>query len=837
LPKKNILFSIGSYKEKLELLPSVKKLHELGYNIFATTGTADFISEHDIPVKHLDLLDGDVDDKLKAEYSLQQHLSNNLIDMYINLPSRNRFRRPASYMSKGYRSRRMAVDYSIPLLTNVKCAKLFVEALARKTDFEILGVDFKSSSTTASLPGLFNINTFLASIDDLGQVTEASLKSGFTTVSTVCANVNSQASLVAAGDAAHKAAHVDYLLNFTATADNADQLESVASSAAAVYINTNKIGSGNVSAFDAVFDAWPSDRLMITEAKGTDLASLLLLASIHSRVIHVTNVTSKDDLALIEMTKNKGLKVTCDVSVYSLFLNSEDADMLPSVADQDGLWKKLKVIDCFSIGSTASKLDVSATAGIEEALPLLLTAVADGRLSLQDISERLNENPRRIFGLSGQPDTSIDVELDRPKTWTSGVLSGKKTLGLVSRVVVSGATVFMDGVVRNERTAGRDLSVQAKADVPLKKKTESAGDEAITDVPDTAPERKSVQSFDPVKLAGAADQQLVPLSSPTYEISASLARVVSRSPFYRKHILRSKQFDRSDLHLLFGVAHEMRNLVELYGSINLLQGRVMSTMFFEPSTRTSSSFEAAMYRLGGRVVSVDATTSSVQKGETLGDTVRTLGCYADVIVLRHPQPGSAQIAAKYSKVPIINAGDGIGEHPSQAFLDVFTIREELGTVTGLTITMVGDLKNGRTVHSLAKILAYYQVTINYVCPESLSMPKEVVEEVAAAGIKQNVYSSLDEVIGTTDVLYMTRVQKERFETEEEYNRVKDAFILNNDVLSRAKSQMIVLHPLPRVNEIEPEVDFDQRAAYFRQMRYGLYVRMALLALVMGTLRG
>ncbi|OAD07237.1 hypothetical protein MUCCIDRAFT_152256 [Mucor lusitanicus CBS 277.49] len=780
LPKKNILFSIGSYKEKLEMLPSVKKLHELGYNLFATTGTADFISEHNIPVKHLDSLDGDVDDKLKAEYSLQQHLSNNLIDMYINLPSRNRFRRPASYMSKGYRSRRMAVDYSIPLLTNVKCAKLFVEALARKKDFEIHGVDFKSSSNTATLPGLFNINAYLPSTEDLAQVTEASLKSGLTTVSAVCADVKDQSSLEAISAVAHKKASVDYLLNITATAENADKLDAVASSAAAVYINTDKIGSGNVSVFDSVFESWPSDQVMITEAKGTDLASILLLASIHGRAIHVSNVTSKDDLALIGMSKNKNLKVTCDVSIYSLFLNNAEVDSktLPSAADQEGLWSKLSVIDCFSLGSTPAKLDGSAVAGIAEALPLLLTAVAEGRLSIQDIIERMNENPRRIFGLSAQPDTYVDVELDRPKTWKSGVLAGKKTQGLVSRVVINGATVFMDGIVRVEGTLGRDLS-----------------------------------------------------------ISASLARVVSRSPFYRKHILRSKQFDRSDLHLLFGVAHEMRNLVELYGSINLLQGRVMSTMFFEPSTRTSCSFEAAMYRLGGKVVSVTAATSSVQKGESLADTVRTLGCYSDLIVLRHPQPGSAQIAAKYSKVPIINAGDGIGEHPTQAFLDVFTIREELGTVNGLTVTMVGDLKNGRTVHSLVKILAYYQVTINYVCPDSLSMPKDVMEEVAAAGIKQNFYSSLDEVIGNTDVLYMTRVQKERFSSEEEYVRVKDAFILNNDVLSKAKSQMIVLHPLPRVNEIEPEVDFDQRAAYFRQMRYGLYVRMALLALVMGTLRG
>ncbi|CAO3654517.1 unnamed protein product [Mucor hiemalis] len=843
LPKKNILFSIGSYKEKMEMLPSVKRLHELGYKLFATTGTADFISEHDIPVKHLDTLDADTDDKIKAEYSLQQHLSNNMIDLYINLPSRNRFRRPASYMSKGYRSRRMAVDYDIPLLTNVKCAKLFIEALARKKDFEIHGVDFKTSSNTATLPGLFNINAYLSSPEDLEDVTKASLKTGLTTISAVCPEVKDVSSLETISSVAHKKSNVDYLLNITATAENADKLDAISSEAAAVYINTDKIGSGSVSVFDSVFDSWPSNQVMITEAKATDLASILLLASIHGRVIHVSNVTSKDDLALIEMTKNKGLKVTCDVSVYSLFLNNTDVDSkwLPTAADQQGLWKKLHVIDCFSVGRAPAKIDGTATAGIAEALPLLLTAVADGRLSIQDIAQRMNENPRRIFGLSAQADTYVDVEMDRTKVWSSGALKGKKTQGTVSRVVVNGVTVFMDGAMRVDGSLGRNLSVQAKAaevDAPVSKKTEAATAAAdVSDVPETAPERKSVQPFDPIKLAGASDQQLVPFTAPSYEISASLARVVSRSPFYRKHILRSKQFDRSDLHLLFGVAHEMRNLVELYGSINLLQGRVMSTMFFEPSTRTSSSFEAAMYRLGGKVVAVSATTSSVQKGESLADTVRTLGCYADLIVLRHPQPGSAQIAAKYSKVPIINAGDGIGEHPTQAFLDVFTIREELGSVNGLTITLVGDLKNGRTVHSLVKILAYYQVTINYVCPESLAMPKDVMEEVAAAGIKQNVYSSLDEVIGATDVLYMTRVQKERFSTEEEYLRVKDAFILNNDVLSRAKSQMIVLHPLPRVNEIEPEVDFDQRAAYFRQMRYGLYVRMALLALVLGTLRG
>ncbi|KAI9358835.1 hypothetical protein BD770DRAFT_69743 [Pilaira anomala] len=861
LPKKNILFSIGSYKEKQELLPSVRKLHQRGYNIFATTGTADFISEHDIPVKHLDTLDAETDDQIKAEYSLQQHLSNNMIDLYINLPSRNRFRRPASYMSKGYRSRRMAVDYSVPLLTNVKCAKLFIEALARNKDTGILSIDYKTSHTQANLPGLFNINTYLESCEEFDTVSKASLSAGFTTISVFGKDVINDSSLDKLSDIARKASHTDYLLNVTATAENAAEVGNYASDAAAVYINTDRIGSGKVSVFDSVFSSWLGSQLIVADAKGTDLASILLLASLHNRVVHVTNVMSKGDLALIRMSKKKGLSVTCDVAIYSLFFTSEEFNntkLLPIKKEQDALWKNLDVVDCFTIGSVPRKLatelghQVDATAGIYEALPLLLTAVSEGRLTIKDIQERLYDHPRSIFGISAQPDTSIEIIVDRKMPWSQqkswSPLTGRIVSGSVERVVLNETTMFMDGNFASNDLLGRDVSLQAQAvksnkeavqkptkqqEVPIEQTEESFRDLENTAVK----EDRAPRTSDPVRLAGSVNQQLVSLQPPRYEISASLARVVSRSPFYRKHILRSAQFDREDLHLLFGVAHEMRNLVELYGSINLLQGRVISTMFFEPSTRTSSSFEAAMYRLGGQVVSVSATTSSVQKGESLADTVRTLGCYADLIVLRHPQPGSAQVAAKYSKVPVINAGDGIGEHPTQAFLDTFTIREELGTVNGLSITMVGDLKNGRTVHSLVKILAYYQVTINYVCPDSLAMPKDVMEEVAAAGIKQNVYNTLDEVIGTTDVLYMTRIQKERFDTEEEYNRVKDAYILNNDVLSRAKSQMIVMHPLPRVNEIEPEVDFDQRAAYFRQMRYGLFVRMALLALVMGTHRG
>jgi len=225
--------------------------------------------------------------------------------------------------------------------------------------------------------------------------------------------------------------------------------------------------------------------------------------------------------------------------------------------------------------------------------------------------------------------------------------------------------------------------------------------------------------------------------------------------------------------------------------------------------------------------------SSVAKGESLPDTVRTLDCYADVIVLRHPEVGASALAAKYARKPIINAGDGVGEHPTQALLDLFTIVEELGQVDGLTVTMLGDLKYGRTVHSLARLLSLYDVRINYVSPEILRMPEEIIAELNEKNIPQAEYNELDPVLPETDVLYVTRVQKERFADLNEYEKVKDANVTTTETMKRAKDRMIVMHPLPRITEISMEVDDDPRAAYFRQMEYGLYVRMALLAMVLG----
>jgi aspartate carbamoyltransferase len=306
------------------------------------------------------------------------------------------------------------------------------------------------------------------------------------------------------------------------------------------------------------------------------------------------------------------------------------------------------------------------------------------------------------------------------------------------------------------------------------------------------------------------------------------------APWYGKDIVSVKQFNREDLEYIFAVAHEMRTMVERVGTFDLLKGKILANLFYEPSTRTSSSFTAAMERLGGSVIPINEVKySSVSKGESLPDTVRTLECYADVIVLRHPETGSAVIAAKAARKPVINAGDGVGEHPTQALLDAFTIREELGHLDGLTVTMLGDLKYGRTVHSLARLLSLYKVSLNYVSPEILRMPAEVIDELNAKKVEQAEHRGLEKALPETDVLYVTRIQKERFEDPADYDRVKGAYVIDPPTMKAAKQRMIVMHPLPRVTEISMDFDEDPRAAYFRQMEYGLYVRMALLAMVLG----
>lgn len=306
------------------------------------------------------------------------------------------------------------------------------------------------------------------------------------------------------------------------------------------------------------------------------------------------------------------------------------------------------------------------------------------------------------------------------------------------------------------------------------------------------------------------------------------------SGFYGQDIISVRQFSRENLSYILNMADEMRAIVKRVGSSDLLKGHVLACVFYEPSTRTSSSFIAAMSRLGGSVIPINEVRySSVTKGESLPDTIRTLESYADVIVLRHPEVGASKVAAEYARKPIINAGDGVGEHPTQALLDLYTIRTELGTLDGLHVAMVGDLRYGRTVHSLARLLCLYDVRMTFVSPELLRMPLDVLNEVKGHGKPVRETYDVHDVIEDVDVLYVTRVQRERFADQAQYEEVKDFYVITPELMARAKEKMIVMHPLPRVGEISYAIDNDPRAAYFRQMENGMYIRMALLAAVLG----
>ncbi len=350
-----------------------------------------------------------------------------------------------------------------------------------------------------------------------------------------------------------------------------------------------------------------------------------------------------------------------------------------------------------------------------------------------------------------------------------------------------------------------------------------------------------------------------------------------------QHVLSVEQFTPEVLEALFGLAQQMGRQVALGHVDALLANKVVANVFYEPSTRTDLSFQAATQRLGGRIITTAGGVhySSVSKGESLHDTIKTIACYSDAIVLRHPNRGSAREAAAatdalrvamHSPAPIINAGDGIGEHPTQALLDLYTIKARFGeNINGLTIGFVGDLRNGRTVHSLLKLLAIDHARVNVVCiaPESLSMPNEYVEFARSREMPVQETQDLQSAIRQVDVLYVTRVQRERFVAQQleelarsvygipfesldaprkdalrpiaelsaaqDYMTARDAYVVDPMLLSQARKEMIVMHPLPRVNEIPEEVDSDDRAYYFRQVQNGLYIRMALMAAVLDCL--
>lgn len=306
------------------------------------------------------------------------------------------------------------------------------------------------------------------------------------------------------------------------------------------------------------------------------------------------------------------------------------------------------------------------------------------------------------------------------------------------------------------------------------------------------------------------------------------------SDFRGRDVLSIRDFSRADIQLVLRASKKMVPIALGDRRSRALEGKILATLFYEPSTRTRLSFDSAMARLGGRVIGFSGTEgTSVQKGETLADTVRMVEAYSDGIVLRHPQEGASRLAAEFTEKPVINAGDGAGQHPTQTLLDLYTIWDEKGSIEGQNVALVGDLKYGRTVHSLTYALAELGAHLTFVSPPTLEMPREILEHVKEDGLSFRIAHGLHEIIRDADVLYVTRIQRERFPDPQEYDAVVGSYRIDANLLREAKRGLIIMHPLPRVMEIAPEVDRTKHAVYFKQAFNGVPVRMALLDLILG----
>lgn len=794
-------------------------------------------------------------------------------------------------MTHGYRTRRLAVDYSIPLVTDVKCTKLLVEAmrLTGRAPPMKTHTDCMTSRTMVKLPGFIDVHVHLREPgathkEDFSSGTAAALAGG---VTLVCAMPNTTPSIVNAQtfqmfkDLAKAGARCDYALFVGASSDNYNQIYELASEAAALKMYLNEtfttLKLNDMTVWQKHLSNWPKRAPLCVHAEKQATAAIILLASLVDRPVHICHVARKEEILVIKAAKERGVKITCEVCPHHLFLSTNDlkrigegrAEVRPilcSPEDQQALWDNMDIIDVFATDHAPhtpaekdSKTPPPGYPGLETILPLLLNAVNEGRLTLEDVINRFHRNPKKIFNLPEQHNTYVEVDMDEEweipqelshskARWTP--FAGTKVKGRVHRVVLRGEVAFVDGEVLIEPGFGQNVRqwVNRKSlNGPIEngvgsiekvngQSVENLDEELHVKIPEIGSSQlKSLHAaLSPLprqRLDSAGNQ----LFKDIFNDSVGRSMVPQAKNLTGKSILNVSMFTmKEQLNDIYNLASVFKARVHKDRPCDdVLKGKVMASCFYEVSTRTCCSFAAAMQRLGGRVIYMDETSSSVKKGETLEDSIAVMAGYADVVVLRHPEVGAMERAADVCRKPIINAGDGIGEHPTQALLDVFTIREEIGTVNGLTITMVGDLKHGRTVHSLARLLTLYNVTINYVCPESLAMPEKVFSYVASKGIQQKVYASLEEVLPETDVLYMTRIQKERFASEKEYEATCGLYVITPKLMTRAKNRMIVMHPLPRNLEIDKAFDNDKRAAYFRQAEYGMYVRMSLLAMVLG----
>ena len=856
-----ILVSLGAFKFKSEFIDSAKILEDLGYKLYGTRGTCDYFREHNITITEVD--SDTCIEKIGQTSPREMGTQQKEIGLVINV-SRNI--QHSNSKTLGYLIRRTAIDHSVALITDIKWAKLFVKSLQvfyseQKGQIWVdTSIDCLTRHRIVRLPGLIDVHVHMREPggeykEDWESGTKSAIAGGITAI---CAMPNTSPAIVdkdsfeLVSQLAKNKAHCDYGIFLGANSENTQTVSDLASSqkkegttacALKMYLNATygPLLLESTTDWSEHIKNWNYlDKPICVHAEEKTLGTVLHLANLHQRSIHVCHVARKEEIELIKLSKQCGVKVTCEVAPHHLFLSENDLKSLKScgevrprlmtLEDQNALWENLEWIDCFATDHAPHTLEEKLCQappgfpGLETALPLLLTAVKNGRLTLDQIIEKYHTNPKRIFHLPDQgDDTYIEVDLDHQWTipekppfskagWTP--FAGYDVCGKVCRTVIRGKIVYVDGQIlsypgygQNLRTTQTDHQLQDNNSTEITPKLKNIETNQIT-----------------LKIFNDNDNDLI--KEPITPSKSTISKIPCK-------LLEVSQLDRELLSLVFDRADQLRSDKRAGRDLtHILHGKVVGTLFYEPSSRTKSSFISAVHRLGGQTVDLNIDTSSVQKGESFLDTVKTLECYSDCLIVRTNQTQREQLRSLQSqiKIPIINAGDGNHEHPTQAILDIYTIRNERGTVNGLTICLIGDLENGRTAHSLVKLLTLYQnIKLRYVPVTGLNMPLNIQEFLTEQGVQQTTHQSLDEVIEDIDVLYCTRIQSERILNQVD---VSSSYQVTVKQLNRAKDNLVVMHPLPRVNEISPELDDDPRAAYFRQMKNGLYIRMVLLEMLL-----
>ena len=824
----NILISVGSYQDKRELYNYIKLLSENGFTLYGTNGTANFYTESKIQVTGLDNED------------IYTRIQEGFFGLVINISIPNKSRQ--NKKTPGYYIRRLSIDYSVDILINIKCVKLYVESIvSHYNQSRLIGdSDVKTTARYIKIPMLIDMHVHVREPGDEHKETwdtcsRAALNGG---VGLICAMPNTKPSCTdidtynLTNTIASSKSVCDYMLFIGADGENYRDLENMNPKVCAIKFYLNETYSTlkirNISVLRQYFIHCPDNMLMCFHSEVEMVGVVLYLASIYKKRVHICHVSRRDEIEMIRDAKEAGIEVTCEVTPHHLFMGDDTLlpDTLKTVKpplntqeDRDFLWANMDIIDCFATDHAPHLKTEKQTCGcpgftgLETLLPLLLNAVNHGRLTIEDIVNKCYHNPKRILRLNPNygEDSYIEINLDKSYTindsdlltkagWTP--FNGVKVKGSLERFVFQGDCVYNNGLCEPLKT---------RQNVNIYK---------TSILVDDNPRKLSLE---------VSKSKLVDYESEVQQCDMNVNETPTKKLY---SVIDVSQFNRDNLRQVFKNAASLKHSVKRNGKLDILRGKTVGLYFDEPSSRTYGSFVVAIQKLGGDVLALNDSQSSTRKGETLYDTLKCVESYCDLIVVRTKVTNSLHELTSRLKVPIINAGDGDGEHPTQALLDVFTIREERGTVNKLTVSIVGDLRYGRTVHSLVKLLANYDVTFNFVSVDELSLDTSTLNFLSSNSIKYNVYKSITDVITTTDIIYMTRIQRERLTGENlDADYISKNQYLTQEILTNAKNNMVIMHPLPRNDEINPNIDNDPRAAYFRQMENGLYVRMALLQML------